>query len=82
MDEEEEKALLRELGLSSANEIYNDEKSVSSSRHVHPAIPLGLGVFGIVNVAFLLSLPPVLRGKGTNAWTHFFDQRRTYQYSD
>lgn len=44
------------------DEAWSDDSAGSSS--LHPAFALGLGGFFLLNVGALLSLPPVLRGKG------------------
>lgn len=44
-----------------AHEREVDDKQ---SRAVHPTIYIGFGTLFVVNLAMLLSLPPVLRGKG------------------
>jgi len=56
---DEENALLKEFGLSEMELSKACEK-----RELHPGIAFGLGAFFVANVAILLSLPPVLRGKG------------------
>ena len=38
--------------------------SMADNQRHHPAVYLGFGSFVLVNLAMLLSLPPVLRGKG------------------
>jgi len=42
----------------------NDNDSQESMPKLPLSLQIGLGVFGLVNVGMLLSLPPVLRGKG------------------
>jgi len=58
---DEEKKLLEQLGLSE-EELLNE--TVLESKPLHPALKLGLGTAFIFNVGLLLSLPPVLRGRG------------------
>jgi len=57
---DEEKRLLQQLGLSS--ELL--EEAVVDNKPLHPLFKLGLGTAFIFNVGLLLSLPPVLRGRG------------------
>lgn len=42
----------------------SDSESSTSKSSLHPAFAVGLGGIFILNVAAILSLPPVLRGKG------------------
>jgi hypothetical protein len=42
----------------------HDVVNPQQSRPLHPAIYVGVGSLFIVNLAMLLSLPPVLLGKG------------------
>lgn len=60
-EEDEERKLLRELGLSEADLA---EPASTSRTSMNPLLATGLGVAFLVNVGILLSLPPVLRGKG------------------
>lgn len=47
------------------NEIHMDKEATSTNGgSLHPAFAVGLGAFFLLNVGALLSLPPVLRGKG------------------
>ena len=58
---DEEKNILTQLGLT------EDDLGMGSNmeaKSLHPAIKFGLGTAFILNVGFLLSLPPVLRGRG------------------
>jgi len=57
---DEEKELLKHLGIDES-EIYAQELD---RKNLHPAIAVGLGIFGILNIGLLLSLPPVLLGRG------------------
>jgi hypothetical protein len=60
MNEEDKKAL-RELGISiDALEDLDQEPA-----KLHPVAAVAFGSFCIVNIGLLLSLPPVLRGRGT-----------------
>lgn len=65
-DDDEERKIWKELGLSKAD---LDEATAAKfeSKPLNPALALGLGAFVLVNVGFLLSLPPVLRGRGAFA---------------
>jgi hypothetical protein len=64
---EEEKNELRKLGISNeALELANETVEPSKMR---PVAALGLGAFCLVNIGVLLSLPPVLRGRGTSVPT-------------
>jgi hypothetical protein len=66
MKDDEEQQIWKELGLSKDD--FKDETTytVESTKHpLHPALALGLGTAVLINVGFLLSLPPVLRGRGT-----------------
>lgn len=60
-DDDETVKILRELGIDPAT-IEHESQSASSS--LHPLAALSLGCFFAANFALLLSLPPVLRGKG------------------
>lgn len=58
---DEEKEALSQLGLT------EDDLGIGSkvdAKPLHPALKLGLGTAFILNVGLLLSLPPVLRGRG------------------
>lgn len=59
---DEEKKLLEQLGLSE-EELLKEAPAVES-KPLHPALKLGLGAAFLFNVGLLLSLPPVLRGRG------------------
>jgi hypothetical protein len=48
----------KELGISSEDEI-----AVSNNK-LHPILAVGLGAAALFNVSILLSIPPVLRGRG------------------
>mmetsp|Transcript_7481 Transcript_7481/g.11312 ORF Transcript_7481/g.11312 Transcript_7481/m.11312 type:complete len:257 (-) Transcript_7481:29-799(-) len=61
---EEEQRLLESLGIST--EILHPDKSPEpqQSQQLHPALAMGLGCAFLFNMGILLSLPPVIRGKG------------------
>jgi hypothetical protein len=40
------------------------DSEATASKPLHPALGLGLGTFMVLNVGLMLSLPPVLRGRG------------------
>jgi hypothetical protein len=59
---EEEKNELKKLGIPiEAIELANEPVEPSKMR---PVAALGIGAFCLVNIGVLLSLPPVLRGRG------------------
>ena len=65
----EERELLSSLGLddllSSSQSLLNgDEDASSSSSQMHPAVKAGLAMGLVANLALLLSLPPVIMGRG------------------
>ena len=69
-DNDEERKIWKELGLS--KEEFGEATAALAeaefeSKPLHPALALGIGTFVLVNVGFLLSLPPVLRGRGAFA---------------
>jgi hypothetical protein len=41
-----------------------EDKRPPTAASLHPAFAVGAGIFCLVNVGILLSLPPVLRGRG------------------
>ena len=55
-----------EIWESVQSELRDEARShdTGGSSSLHPAFALGLGGFFLLNVGALLSLPPVLRGKG------------------
>lgn len=62
--------LWKELGLSSNDEIlpaqqalWNDGISHRDNK-LHPILAVGIGTAALINIGILLSIPPVLRGKG------------------
>lgn len=57
-DDEESQQLLREL-----QDVLSQDDS-TTRQPLHPAIATGIGGFMILNVALLLSLPPVIMGRG------------------
>ena len=61
-DDDEEKRIWKEFGLS--KEDISDTAVVAASKPLHPVLAVGLGAAVLVNVGFLLSIPPVLRGRG------------------
>jgi hypothetical protein len=62
---EDEKNELKKLGIPiEAIELANEPVEPSKMR---PVAALGIGAFCLVNIGVLLSLPPVLRGRGTCA---------------
>ncbi len=64
---EEEKNELKKLGIPiEAIELANEPVEPSKMR---PVAALGIGAFCLVNIGVLLSLPPVLRGRGMSALT-------------
>jgi hypothetical protein len=64
---EEEKNELKKLGIPiEAIELANEPVEPSKMSQV---AALGIGAFCLVNIGVLLSLPPVLRGRGTSAFT-------------
>jgi hypothetical protein len=67
---EEEKNELKKLGVSiEFLELANEPVEPSKMR---PAAAIGLGAFCLLNFGVLLSLPPVLRGRGTSFSTAGF----------
>jgi Histone methylation protein DOT1 len=46
------------------NALSGDSRSLPTQQSLHPAIAIGIGGFFILNVGLLLSLPPVLMGRG------------------
>ncbi|EEC48937.1 predicted protein [Phaeodactylum tricornutum CCAP 1055/1] len=55
-------AALDELGIS-ASDLGGPDKD-SPPTKLHPIIAFGIGAFCVANLGLLMSLPPVLRGKG------------------
>ena len=51
-------------GVQSEIQVSGEAPASGISGKIHPAVVVGLGGFFLLNVGALLSLPPVLRGKG------------------
>jgi len=60
MMNDEERRLLKEIGISE-DELLDEN---FEAKPLHPILKLGLGTAFLFNVGLLLSLPPVLRGRG------------------
>ena len=62
-DADKERKVWEELGFSK-DDFREAAAPVESNKPLHPALAVALGTAFLVNVGFLLSLPPVLRGRG------------------
>lgn len=58
--EEGQSEILLEFDIALAE----DSRSIPNLQSIHPAVTFGIGGFLILNVGLLLSLPPVLMGRG------------------
>ena len=58
--------LLSEIGLNETEQklLFENDSATLDKNELHPLAAVGLGSFFVANMALLLSLPPVLRGKG------------------
>jgi hypothetical protein len=72
-DDDEVQKIWKEMGVS--KEEFDEVTAAApvESKPLHPALALGLGAVVLVNVGLLLSLPPVLRGRGAFAFSVFAD---------
>jgi hypothetical protein len=64
MKDNVEEKLLKELGLSADEVLDITSNSSCPPSKLNPVLAVGIGTAFVLNVAVLLSLPPVLRGKG------------------
>jgi hypothetical protein len=64
-DEAAERAVWKELGISREDWVVDEEALTSNQNKLSNALlMIGFGTAVVVNLGFLLSLPPVLRGRG------------------
>jgi hypothetical protein len=67
-EDKELRELWKELGISpkdgTALASHLNKNSSDRGRKIHPLLALGLGAGVLFNIGILLSLPPVLRGRG------------------
>jgi hypothetical protein len=65
-DEATERAVWKELGISRKDWVTVDEEplSINQNKLSNSILMIGFGTAVVVNLGFLLSLPPVLRGRG------------------
>lgn len=67
-DKEEYYWLKKELGVGMSDLEWCEQDVANTCRSrpntIHPALALGMGTIAVLNVGLLLSLPPVLMGRG------------------
>jgi hypothetical protein len=63
-DEAAERAIWKELGISREDWVDEEPLSNYQSKLSNTLLMMGFGTAVVVNLGFLLSLPPVLRGRG------------------